>query len=144
MSWFMLWVTESVTTFPRLALRLCQNSLRPLLRRTVLAHDVGRHSDLDITSDAYVPVHNVLEMKRALSWLALWVTESVTTILMLCVRLYQIFLSPMMGQWCRFTPTCSQYYIRAVGKYGPIWGSIKGALRICRCHPFHPGGHDPP
>ncbi len=60
------------------------------------------------------------------------------------VRLYQIFLSPIFGRQCRFTPTCSQYFILAVRKYGALRGGWRGVLRICRCHPFHPGGHDPP
>ena len=60
------------------------------------------------------------------------------------VRLYQIFLSPVLGRNCRFTPTCSHYMIGAVKKYGPIKGAWRGILRICRCHPFHPGGNDPP
>jgi putative membrane protein insertion efficiency factor len=60
------------------------------------------------------------------------------------VRLYQIFLSPIFGRQCRFEPTCSHYFIGAVRKYGPIVGALKGIGRICRCHPFHPGGDDPP
>ncbi len=60
------------------------------------------------------------------------------------VRLYQIFLSPVLGRQCRFQPTCSQYFILAVKKYGAVRGSCSGVLRICRCHPFHPGGYDPP
>lgn len=60
------------------------------------------------------------------------------------VRLYQIFLSPFLGGRCRFYPSCSHYFIQAVEKYGPIQGAMKGLLRICRCHPFHPGGYDPP
>ena len=60
------------------------------------------------------------------------------------VRLYQICLSPVLGRQCRFTPTCSQYFILAVQKYGALRGSCRGILRICRCHPFHPGGYDPP
>lgn len=60
------------------------------------------------------------------------------------VRLYQIFLSPILGRHCRFEPTCSKYFIAAVQKYGAMRGSLKGIARICRCHPFHPGGYDPP
>lgn len=60
------------------------------------------------------------------------------------VRLYQLLLSPLLGKTCRFTPTCSHYFIQAVEKYGPIAGAWRGVCRICRCHPFHPGGHDPP
>jgi uncharacterized protein len=60
------------------------------------------------------------------------------------VRLYQIFLSPIFGQQCRFEPTCSHYFIGAVRKYGAVSGSWRGVCRICRCHPWHPGGDDPP
>jgi putative membrane protein insertion efficiency factor len=60
------------------------------------------------------------------------------------IRVYQWTLSPLVGRQCRFQPTCSQYFIEAVTKYGAIRGSAKGLLRICRCHPFHPGGYDPP
>jgi hypothetical protein len=60
------------------------------------------------------------------------------------VRLYQWTLSPFIGRQCRFTPTCSNYFIGAVQKYGAWRGAWRGILRICRCHPFHPGGYDPP
>ncbi|QDU51371.1 Putative membrane protein insertion efficiency factor [Gimesia panareensis] len=66
------------------------------------------------------------------------------TVLIGMVRLYQMTLSHLIGKQCRFHPTCSAYFIQAVKKYGAIRGSIKGVLRICRCHPFHPGGYDPP
>ena len=60
------------------------------------------------------------------------------------VRVYQWTLGPLVGQRCRFEPTCSNYYIEAVRKYGAIRGSWKGLRRIGRCHPYHPGGYDPP
>jgi putative membrane protein insertion efficiency factor len=60
------------------------------------------------------------------------------------VRVYQWTLSPLVGRYCRFEPTCSNYFIGAVEKYGAVRGSCKGVARICRCHPFHPGGYDPP
>ncbi len=60
------------------------------------------------------------------------------------VRLYQFFLSPLLGRHCRFEPTCSRYFIEAVRKYGAIRGSLKGLWRICRCNPWTPGGYDPP
>lgn len=60
------------------------------------------------------------------------------------VRLYQVLLGPILGGQCRFTPTCSHYFIGAVRKHGAIRGSLRGIARICRCHPFHPGGFDPP
>jgi putative membrane protein insertion efficiency factor len=64
--------------------------------------------------------------------------------LILLVRLYQIAISPWLGRHCRFTPSCSQYFIEAVRKYGAIQGAWRGICRVCRCHPFHPGGDDPP
>jgi putative membrane protein insertion efficiency factor len=60
------------------------------------------------------------------------------------VHVYQWTLSPLIGRQCRFEPTCSAYFILAVRKYGAIRGAYKGLLRIGRCHPFHPGGYDPP
>jgi len=62
----------------------------------------------------------------------------------LLVRIYQIFVSPLFGKTCRFHPSCSQYFILAVKKYGLIRGGWKGGTRICRCHPWNPGGYDPP
>jgi putative membrane protein insertion efficiency factor len=64
--------------------------------------------------------------------------------LILCVRLYQIAISPLLGQHCRFTPSCSQYFIQSVEKHGAIKGAAKGVWRICRCHPLNAGGYDPP
>lgn len=60
------------------------------------------------------------------------------------VRVYQLTLSPIIGRQCRFEPTCSRYFIGAVRKYGAVRGAARGVWRICRCHPFHPGGYDPP
>lgn len=60
------------------------------------------------------------------------------------VRLYQWTLSPFLGGQCRFEPSCSRYFIEAVEKYGALRGALKGVGRILRCHPFHPGGYDPP
>lgn len=60
------------------------------------------------------------------------------------VRLYQIGISPMLGSHCRFEPTCSAYFIGAVRKYGAVRGAWRGVRRIARCHPWNPGGYDPP
>jgi putative membrane protein insertion efficiency factor len=65
-------------------------------------------------------------------------------LLIVAVRIYQWTLSPLVGQRCRFDPTCSAYFILAVEKYGAVRGTLRGLGRICRCHPFHPGGYDPP
>jgi putative membrane protein insertion efficiency factor len=67
--------------------------------------------------------------------------------LVFMVRCYQWTLSPLMGLFgvqCRFQPTCSHYFIEAVRKYGAVSGALRGILRLCRCHPFHKGGYDPP
>lgn len=64
--------------------------------------------------------------------------------LILAVRAYQVVLSPLLGGTCRFEPSCSVYFIEAVKKHGPWRGGLKGLRRILRCHPFHPGGIDPP
>jgi uncharacterized protein len=59
------------------------------------------------------------------------------------IRLYQKFISPLKTPSCRFYPTCSEYSIQALGKYGVLKGGWKSIIRISKCHPFHPGGHDP-
>lgn len=59
------------------------------------------------------------------------------------VRLYQRFVSPILGPTCRFRPTCSEYMVQALQKYGLGKGLWLGLRRIGKCHPFHPGGYDP-
>ncbi|MCA9051379.1 MAG: membrane protein insertion efficiency factor YidD [Planctomycetaceae bacterium] len=66
-----------------------------------------------------------------------------TALLLGTVRFYQKYISPLKGPCCRFQPTCSQYFIDAVEKYGPLQGSWKGLCRLARCHPFGSHGHDP-
>lgn len=60
------------------------------------------------------------------------------------VRAYQVLISPWLGPQCRFHPSCSQYMILAVQKYGVLRGLPRGIWRICRCHPWNPGGEDWP
>jgi putative membrane protein insertion efficiency factor len=60
------------------------------------------------------------------------------------VRLYQWTIGPLLGRRCRFEPSCSEYFIGAVRKYGPLGGTLRGIWRICRCNPWNPGGFDPP
>jgi putative membrane protein insertion efficiency factor len=59
------------------------------------------------------------------------------------LRLYKTFVSPFLPSACRFTPTCSEYAMQAVEKYGAIRGTWIGTKRILRCQPFCKGGHDP-
>ena len=57
---------------------------------------------------------------------------------------YQRWVSPLLGPHCRFEPSCSRYTARCIETHGALRGSMLGAARICRCHPFSAGGYDPP
>lgn len=59
------------------------------------------------------------------------------------LRFYKKFISPALPDSCRFYPTCSEYAVAAVEKYGVLKGSIKSIYRIIRCNPFNKGGYDP-
>ena len=63
-------------------------------------------------------------------------------IILLLIKIYQWF-SKFTPSVCRFTPTCSEYTKQAIIKYGALKGSWLGIKRICRCHPWNPGGYDP-
>ena len=60
------------------------------------------------------------------------------------IRGYQLLVSPLLGRTCRFEPSCSHYTAACVERFGAAHGLWLGARRIARCHPFHPGGYDPP
>lgn len=64
-------------------------------------------------------------------------------LLMALIRGYQLAISPWLGRNCRFHPTCSQYTLEAIERHGALKGLWLGLRRVSRCHPFHPGGHDP-
>ena len=66
--------------------------------------------------------------KRALLWM---------------IRFYRVSISPMHPACCRYVPTCSQYAMEAVEKYGAVRGGYLALRRILRCHPLHKGGYDP-
>ena len=79
-------------------------------------------------------------MNKLLDWL-----RFVLVLLVLApVRFYQFVLRPMLPAVCRFYPSCSEYFVLAVHKHGPVRGAWKGVCRVCRCHPWNPGGYDPP
>lgn len=66
-----------------------------------------------------------------------------TRILLLLVKAYQFMISPMLGPSCRYTPTCSEYAVQALTRYGAIKGLWLSIKRVGRCHPWHDGGYDP-
>ena len=59
------------------------------------------------------------------------------------IRMYQVALSPLLPAACRFSPSCSQFTLIAVKRFGFFKGCFLGFKRIGRCHPFHEGGYDP-
>ena len=71
------------------------------------------------------------------------VTNKSKRIVLGMLRFYQSVISPTLPPSCRFQPTCSEYMIQAVQKYGVLRGVFMGLRRLLRCHPFHEGGYDP-
>lgn len=65
------------------------------------------------------------------------------TLFLLIIRFYRVWISPLKSPSCRYVPTCSQYAMTAIEKYGALKGGWMAVKRICRCHPFHEGGYDP-
>lgn len=65
------------------------------------------------------------------------------TLVITAIKGYRHFVSPMLPRSCRFTPSCSLYTLQAVEKHGLLRGSLMGARRVLRCHPFSEGGFDP-
>jgi uncharacterized protein len=68
----------------------------------------------------------------------------VARFLMLLIRAYQVAISPLLGPVCRFQPTCSHYASECLLHHGALRGSWLTIKRLSKCHPFHPGGYDPP
>lgn len=64
-------------------------------------------------------------------------------ILLASIIFYQRFISPLTAPTCRFYPSCSEYALQAIKRYGPCHGLWLSLRRILKCHPFHPGGYDP-
>lgn len=70
-------------------------------------------------------------------------TKLLKRIIIALIRFYQLALSPLKQPTCRFLPTCSQYSIEAIERFGVIKGTYLSVRRILKCHPFHEGGYDP-
>jgi len=67
----------------------------------------------------------------------------IARLLALLVRLYRLLISPLLPPACRFYPSCSAYAVTALERHGAVHGTFLVVKRLCRCHPFHPGGIDP-
>jgi putative membrane protein insertion efficiency factor len=68
----------------------------------------------------------------------------IARLLLVSIRFYQATLGSWLAPRCRFHPSCSRYTAACIERFGAARGSLLGAARIARCHPFHPGGYDPP
>ena len=68
----------------------------------------------------------------------------IRALLLWLLRAYRFALSPLLGNACRFEPSCSRYASACIESHGAAKGSWLAAKRLCKCHPFHPGGYDPP
>jgi len=72
------------------------------------------------------------------------VRAAVVSALIVSIRIYQWLVSPLLGNCCRFEPSCSRYAQLCIERLGPLRGCQLSLWRVLRCHPFCPGGHDPP
>jgi len=72
-----------------------------------------------------------------------WINRLVSGLLVAMVWLYRCTLGPLLGGRCRYQPSCSQYMLDAIDRYGPWRGGWRGLRRILRCHPWSGGGNDP-
>jgi len=84
-----------------------------------------------------------MSYKKYLSILKTYCIFTSKFLLISFIKGYQIFISPLLGRRCRFYPSCSQYALIAIKRYGPLKGSILALKRIIKCHPGHSGGFDP-
>lgn len=73
-----------------------------------------------------------------------WPARLLIAVLIGLIRVYQLTISPLLGNVCRFEPTCSRYMVESLRKHGLIHGLARGVARVCKCHPWNPGGFDPP
>jgi uncharacterized protein len=81
---------------------------------------------------------------NTISSLRRWPGRAVGACVIGVIRLYQVTLSPLLGPACRFEPSCSRYMVESIKKYGTCKGLGRGLRRVSRCHPWNPGGYDPP
>ena len=75
--------------------------------------------------------------------IAALLARGLVLVLTVFLRAYQLTVSPALGSACRFEPSCSEYTRQAIARHGAVVGLWRGAGRVLRCHPYHPGGWDP-
>jgi putative membrane protein insertion efficiency factor len=75
--------------------------------------------------------------------LSKFINRVFSALFLFLIKIYQYLISPILGQSCRFTPSCSQYGLEAIQKHGPFKGAWFTLKRIVRCHPWGSHGHDP-
>jgi len=68
----------------------------------------------------------------------------IARILIFVIACYQRTFSRLFGRTCRFEPSCSRYAVTCLENHGALRGGLLSIVRLCKCHPFHPGGYDPP
>jgi len=78
-----------------------------------------------------------------MKWLYKIITTLLGSVFLVLIKIYQYFISPLTGAACRYTPTCSQYGVEAIKKYGAFKGGWLTLKRIARCNPWGGHGHDP-
>lgn len=78
-----------------------------------------------------------------MKWLYNIITSLLGSVFLLLIKIYQYFISPLMGAACRYTPSCSQYGAEAIKKYGAFKGGWLTLKRLARCNPWGGHGHDP-
>jgi uncharacterized protein len=83
-------------------------------------------------------------LARALRDVWQWPERLIIGLLIGAIWVYQRTLSPLLGNVCRFEPSCSRYMVECLRKYGLFRGVVRSLRRVSRCHPWHPGGYDPP
>ncbi len=86
-------------------------------------------------NDGFIP--------RLIKQFLLLIRNGLVALLLIPVKIYQLFISPVIGASCRYTPTCSQYTVEALKKHGPFKGLYLSIKRILSCNPWGGHGHDP-
>ena len=136
-SWVMPWSATGLRRRLREVYRLQSGRLRQGYDMILVA----RGTDPDCLAGQELERH--LSCVFAGSWSCWEDTVMMKQVLLALVRFYQVAISPYRPPCCRYIPTCSQYALEAIEKYGALKGGWLAFRRILRCNPFHKGGYDP-